>query len=85
MNFIHKNSSRGLIVYASDIIMSGVAFAIAIYLRLGDDPQFYAIEPMVQAGALFMVISAVVFFFSGLYRGVWRYASMNDLLAITRA
>jgi O-antigen biosynthesis protein WbqV len=85
MNFIHKISSRGLIVYASDIIMSGVAFAIAIYLRLGDDPRFYAIEPMVQAGTLFMVISAVVFFFSGLYRGVWHYASMNDLMAITRA
>ena len=65
--------------------MSGAAFAVAIYLRLGDDPQFYAVEPMVQAGALFMVISAVVFFFSGLYQGVWRYASMNDLMAITRA
>jgi len=85
MNFIHRISSRGLIVYASDIIMSGVAFAIAIFLRLGDDPRFYAIEPMLLAGALFMVISAVVFFFSGLYRGVWRYASLNDLMAITRA
>ena len=85
MNFIHKISSRGLIVYAGDILMSGVAFAVAIYLRLGDDWQFYNMEPMIQAGALFMVISAVVFFFSGLYRGVWRYASMNDLMAITRA
>ena len=85
MNFIHKISSRGLIAYGHDIVMSGLAFAIAIYLRLGDDPRFYAIEPMVQAGTLFMVISAVVFFFSGLYRGVWHYASMNDLMAITRA
>ncbi len=85
MNFVHRISGRGLIVYVNDVIMSGVAFAVAIYLRLGDDPQFYAMEPMAQAGALFMAISAVVFFFSGLYRGVWRYASMNDLLAITRA
>ena len=85
MNFIHKISSRGLIAYGHDIVMSGLAFAIAIYLRLGDDPQFYAMQPMVQAGFLFMAISAVVFFFSGLYQGVWRYASINDLLAITRA
>jgi O-antigen biosynthesis protein WbqV len=85
MNLIYKISGRGLIVYANDIIMSGVAFAVAIYLRLSDDTQFYAMEPMVQAGLLFMAISAVVFFFSGLYRGVWRYASMNDLLTITRA
>ncbi|MDA1089157.1 MAG: nucleoside-diphosphate sugar epimerase/dehydratase [Proteobacteria bacterium] len=85
MKFIHHISGRGLIVYANDIIMSGLAFAIAIYLRLGDDTLLYAMEPMVQAGVSFMVISAVVFFFSGLYRGVWRYASMNDLMAITRA
>jgi len=85
MKFIHTISSRGLIVYASDIIMSGLAFAIAIYLRLGDEPWLIAIDPMIQAGVLFMVISAVVFFFSGLYRGVWRYASMNDLMAITKA
>ncbi len=85
MNFIHKISGRGLIAYSHDIVMSGVAFALSIYLRLGDDPRFYAPEPMVQAGILFVVISAVVFWLSGLYRGIWRYASMNDLLAITRA
>ncbi|NQU61354.1 MAG: polysaccharide biosynthesis protein [Rhodospirillales bacterium] len=85
MNFIRNISSRGLVAYIHDIIMSGIAFALAIYLRLGDDSQFYAVEPMVKAGLLFMALSAVVFWFSGLYRGVWRYASLNDLLAITRA
>src|SRR5690606_26252472 len=28
---------------------------------------------------------AGVFLFSGLYRGIWRYASLNDLVAIVRA
>ena len=37
------------------------------------------------ATALFTVIAAIVFLGSGLYRGVWRYASLNDLFAITRA
>ncbi|MDA0307006.1 MAG: nucleoside-diphosphate sugar epimerase/dehydratase [Proteobacteria bacterium] len=85
MNFVRKISGRGLIAYIHDIVMSGAAFWLAIYLRLGDDPQFYALQPMVRACIIFVGICAVVFWFSGLYRGVWRYASMSDLLAITRA
>ena len=85
MNFIHRISSRGLIAYIHDIVMSGVAFVLAMYLRLGDNFQYYSGDPMIQAGALFVAISAIVFWLSSLYRGVWRYASMNDLIAITRA
>ncbi|MBT3305480.1 MAG: polysaccharide biosynthesis protein [Alphaproteobacteria bacterium] len=82
---MHRVSSRGLIAYAHDIFMSGMAFLLALYLRLGDEFSSYAGDQMVLAGVLFLGISAVVFWFSGLYRGVWRYASMNDLMAITRA
>ena len=85
MIFIRRISSRGLIAYVHDIVMSGVALVLAIYLRLGDDFQYYSGDPMVQAGVLFVAISGVVFWLSGLYRGAWRYASMNDLMAITRA
>ena len=85
MNFIHRISSRGLIAYIHDIVMSGVAFVLAMYLRLGDNFQYYSGDPMIQAGALFVTISAIVFWLSSLYRGVWCYASMNDLIAITRA
>ncbi|MFQ5765795.1 MAG: polysaccharide biosynthesis protein [Rhodospirillales bacterium] len=85
MNFIHRISGRGLVAYIHDIIMAGVSFVLALYLRLGDDIFFYASGPMVHGGIVFVVICVVVFWFSGLYRGVWRYASMSDLLAITRA
>ena len=85
MNFIHRISSRGLIVYMHDIFMAGLAFVLAMYLRLGDDLHYYASDAMYQATFLFVAISAVAFFFSGLYQGVWRYASINDLMAITRA
>jgi FlaA1/EpsC-like NDP-sugar epimerase len=84
MNLIHKISSRGLIAYGHDIIMSGVAFWLALYLRLGDAMPSYVDDRMIQAGVLFTLTCTVVFWFSGLYRGVWRYASINDLLAITR-
>jgi O-antigen biosynthesis protein WbqV len=85
MNFVHRISGRGLVAYLHDIVMAGVSFALTLYLRLGDDIFFYNSGPIIQGGVVFVVICAGIFWFSGLYRGVWRYASMNDLLAITRA
>ena len=85
MNFIYQISSRGVIAYAHDIFMSGLAFVLALHLRLGDEFSSYASDQMILASVLVLAISAVVFWVSGLYRGVWRYASMNDLMAITRA
>ncbi len=85
MNFVHRISGRGLIAYAHDIVMAGISFALALYLRLGESFFYYSTERMIQAGILFTVICAAVFWFSGLYRGVWRYASINDMWAITRA
>ena len=77
--------SRGLIAFAHDIVMAAASFALALYLRIGDDIFYHLPERWLQAGLSFTVIAAAVFWFMGLYRGVWRYASMNDLLAITRA
>jgi len=72
-------------VFAHDIFMAGLSFVLSVYLRL----DFWIVddlnEPWWIAGALFTAISALVFWSSGLYRGVWRYASLNDLWAITRA
>ena len=81
----HKIHSRGWIVYAHDIVMAALAFILSVYLRLGFWVfEFYA-DMWLGACALFTGICAVVFWTSGLYRGVWRYASLNDMWAITRA
>jgi len=65
--------------------MAGASFIVALFLRLyGTD---YDIDDRtVLAGVAAMaVIGAGVFRFSGMYKGVWRYASINDLFAISRA
>ena len=82
---MHRIQSRGLIVFAHDIFMAAVSFAISVYLRLDIWIVEYYRETWLSATALFTVIAAIVFLGSGLYRGVWRYASLNDLFAITRA
>ena len=81
----HKFQSRGVIVYGHDIFMAAISFLLAIYLRLGLWSFEVYPERWAAACLLFTVICATVFWLSGMYRGVWRYASLNDLWVITKA
>ena len=81
----HKIQSRGLIAYGHDIFMAAISFLLAIYLRLGLWSFEVYPERWAAACLLFTVICATVFWLSGMYRGVWRYASLNDLWVITKA
>jgi O-antigen biosynthesis protein WbqV len=75
--------NRGYIVYLHDIVMAGLSFFLALYLRLGDEVWD---RPYLLSGmALFAAVAAAVFWSMKLYGGVWRYASLNDLIAIAKA
>src|SRR5262245_24216501 len=76
---------RALVAFAHDVVMAAAAVAVSLYLRLGHDVFFYSFDNVELVIAIFTPIAAVVFMVTGLYRGIWRYASMNDLLAIARA
>lgn len=78
--------SRTSVAYAHDLVMAAVSFPLSLYLRLGDDMWTYIRPELLQGGTLlFIAVSAVVFSTMGLYRGIWRYASTDDLWAIARA
>lgn len=78
--------SRTSVAYAHDLVMAAVSFPLSLYLRLGDDMWSYIRPELLQGGTLlFIAVSAVVFSTMGLYRGIWRYASTDDLWAIARA
>jgi O-antigen biosynthesis protein WbqV len=81
-----RRFSRTSIAYAHDLVMAAVSFPLALYLRLGEEMwTFVPAELLVGGTLLFIAVSAVVFSAMGLYRGIWRYASMDDLWAIVRA
>lgn len=68
-----------------DVVMAGLSVVLAFYLRLG-------IEGIVQHRDLLLLsvpaYMATAFFacrFSGLNKGLWRYASVADLVAILKA
>ncbi|MHA1114280.1 MAG: polysaccharide biosynthesis protein, partial [Alphaproteobacteria bacterium] len=76
---------RATTAFLHDVTMAAISFLVALYLRLGDALLDYPREFVLQGMALFAAVAAAVFLSSRLYRGVWRYASLNDLIAIARA
>ena len=77
--------SRARIAYVHDVVMAVASFVIAQYLRLGESVFWYASEYIWYGAALFAVVAAGVYASLDLYRGVWRYASLNDMMAIIKA
>jgi O-antigen biosynthesis protein WbqV len=76
---------RTAVVALHDIAMAALSFELALGLRyaLDGNPQ----PPLFlwEGTLLFTLAAAVVFSATGLYRGIWHYASFRDLVAIARA
>ncbi|HAU29287.1 MAG TPA: nucleotide sugar dehydratase [Rhodospirillaceae bacterium] len=77
--------SRAGLTFLHDTMMSGAAFALAMYLRLGSQVFGEYLGALMTGLPVFMGISAVSCFSVRLYRGMWRYASLPDLVAIAKA
>ena len=73
---------RRFIVFAHDLAAAALAWVIAFWLRFNlDIPDDYR-EVMLSQLPWVLVVYAVVFWALGLYRGLWRYASLPDLKRI---
>mgnify|MGYP003669116804 CR=1 FL=1 len=77
--------SRAKVAFAHDVAMAALSFLIALYLRVGGDFGYFDTGFVLLATAVFTVIAASVFWAMRLYGGIWRYASVEDLVAILRA
>lgn len=77
--------NRPALAFVHDLIMAGTSFGLALYLRWGNQLFQQDMQVLVYGVPLFIIIAGLSFQFFGMYRGVWRYASMPDLLAIGKA
>lgn len=78
-------NAKRLIVLLSDIASTGLSFWLACTLRFNFSipEHFYGL--FIKTLPIVMATRLVCFYFFGLYSGVWRFASMNDLLRILKA
>lgn len=77
--------SRPTVACTHDVFMALVSLPLSLFLRVGIDIAYYDHMAIAVAAVLFAAVSLVVFWSMHLYRGVWRYASLNDLSAITKS
>jgi len=76
---------RILVVAFHDVFMAALAFEITVWLRYLTYGSPQEVFFLWEGTLLFAAIAAVTFWWNGLYRGIWHYASLSDLWAIARA
>lgn len=79
------NPYRRFLILSMDVGISGIALYMS-FLILGSGHIVDVVWPSFVAGMILMLfVRLIVFNFSGLYRGIMKYASIDDLKNIFRA
>src|SRR5687767_12565334 len=76
---------RVFLVFLHDVVAAGVAWCFAHWLRFNMEITPYYTEVMVGTLLWVVPLQALVFWGFGLYRGIWRYASLQDLKRLLQA
>lgn len=76
---------RSQIAFLHDVTMAALSFGISMILRMGDIESALQAKVFVPGTVMFTATAAVVFLAMRMYRGIWRYASMNDLVTLAKA
>ena len=82
LNLLNKSI---IIIAGHDLFMAALSLELAIWIRYqtyGAPQNFFFLW---HGTAMFSLICAVVFLRTGLYRGVWHYSSLSDLMTICKA
>jgi FlaA1/EpsC-like NDP-sugar epimerase len=81
--------NRRLAVIAHDLGMVVVAWLIAVTLPYGALNLSFAMQHLIPAQShniiIVLLVQSIIFHYYGLYRGLWRFASLPDMWNIVRA
>jgi FlaA1/EpsC-like NDP-sugar epimerase len=75
-------TARALLAFAHDLIATGAAWLTAFWLRFNLDVPPDYLHVALDTLPWVIAVNAVLFWRFGLYRGLWRYASLPDLRRI---
>jgi FlaA1/EpsC-like NDP-sugar epimerase len=85
MSLFRIRYNRNNIAAAHDAVMAALSFVLSVYIRLGPDQWAMASDYIAPGTVLFTAVCFCVFVYMRLYRGLWRYASMQDMVVIVKA
>lgn len=76
---------RAMIAFGHDVVMAALSFGLSLGLRTGFEFDALHGQVLLPGTVIFTLTAAAVFLAMRLYRGIWRYASMNDLVQLAKA
>ena len=77
--------NKANLVYLHDIFVTAICFNLSIFLRLGSEYNSIPNSILIYGTILITIVGATVYRSTGLYKGIWRYASINDLINVVKA
>jgi len=85
MSLFKPSINRNAVAALHDALMAAISFVLSIYIRLGSEQFSQSADYLVPGTIAFTLVSLCVFLYMRLYRGLWRYASMQDMIGIVKA
>ncbi|MDB4516429.1 hypothetical protein N9089_02380, partial [Crocinitomicaceae bacterium] len=84
--FSPERLRRSAVIFIHDLAMVPLAWLASYWLRFNLDeiPPEY-LSRALEAIPTLMIVQALAFYWFGMYRGVWRFASIPDLVRILKA
>ncbi len=82
---LRKSNIRSALAILHDIVATGFVWVLAYLLRFNFELPFNFAAEMQQTLLWVVPLQVAIFWKFGLYRGIWRYASLNDLRRIVLA
>ena len=76
---------RTVAIALSDLIFIAASYLLSYYLRLNFQPRGAEVSAMLLSLPIVLVIRTGLFYHYGLYRGVWRYTTFDDVIRIVKA
>ncbi|MDX1412380.1 MAG: hypothetical protein R3351_09505, partial [Nitrospirales bacterium] len=64
--------------------MIALSFTLAFAIRFDGLPSAY-LDLIAQSLPILIPMKLVIFFYFGLYRGLWRYVGLQDLINVAKA
>ena len=76
---------RAFLVFCHDVAAAALAWSLAYWWRFSLDGQYYYLGDLWRTLVWVVPVQALIFWRFGLYRGIWRFASLPDLKRILLA
>ncbi|MBZ2175128.1 polysaccharide biosynthesis protein [Schnuerera sp. xch1] len=80
-----QKSKKVILLLIFDVVLINLSYLLALYLRFERNIELRYLETYISNAILLTMIKLAVFHYFKLYKSIWKYASIDELINITAA